>query len=61
MMEVPWHEGEKLTVRDANSVELYLTIATNYEMKYPDYTGEDPEIITRRIMEKVMANGLIIN
>ncbi|MEE9463825.1 MAG: glycoside hydrolase family 95 protein [Bacteroidales bacterium] len=43
-----------LTVRDANTVELYLTTATNYEMRYPDYTGDDPEIITNGIMEKAM-------
>ncbi len=43
-----------LTVRDANSVELYLTIATNYEMRYPDYTGDNPEIITNNIIEKVL-------
>ena len=43
-----------LTVRDANRVELYLTTATNFEMRYPDYTGDDPEIITDGIMEKVI-------
>lgn len=43
-----------LTVRDADNVELYLTTATNYEMRYPDYTGEDPEYITNGIMEKVV-------
>lgn len=48
-------DEKSLTIRGANSVELFLTMATNYEMEYPDYTGEDPEIITRSIMEKVMA------
>jgi len=43
-----------LTVRDANTVELYLTTATNFEMRYPDYTGDHPEFITNGIMEKVM-------
>ena len=47
-------EKENLTIREANSVELYLTTATNYEMKYPDYTGDDPGIITGDIMEKVL-------
>jgi alpha-L-fucosidase 2 len=42
-----------LTVRQANSVQIYLTTATNYEMRYPDYTGDDPELITNAIMEKV--------
>ena len=46
-------KGENLTIRDANSVELYLTTATNYEMRYPDYAGEDPENITNTIMQKV--------
>jgi len=47
------HTGEVLTVRNADSVEVYLTIATNYELKYPDYTGEDPDLITKSILEKV--------
>ncbi|MEI8049688.1 MAG: glycoside hydrolase family 95 protein, partial [Bacteroidota bacterium] len=43
-----------LTVSGANSVELYLTVATNYEMKYPDYTGDNPESITNEIIQKVI-------
>jgi len=42
-----------LTIRDANAVELYLTMATNYKMEYPSYLGEDPEIVTNNIMQKV--------
>ncbi len=44
-------EGDFLSVRDADSAELFLTVATNYEMKYPDYTGSDPEEITHSIMQ----------
>lgn len=46
-------EGDFLTVRSADSVELYLTVATDYEMKYPDYKGDDPEKITRDIINKL--------
>lgn len=46
---------KSLTVREANTVQVYLTTATNYEMRYPDYTGDDPEVITNGIMEKVVA------
>jgi alpha-L-fucosidase 2 len=48
---------ENLTIREANSVELYLATATNYEMRYPDYTGDDPENITNDIMDKVLTNN----
>jgi len=47
-------ENDTLAVRGANSVELYVTVATNYEMKYPDYTGEDPKDIVNRVMQKVL-------
>jgi alpha-L-fucosidase 2 len=47
-------ENNQLKVRDANSVEIFLTMATNYKMEYPDYTGEDPEITTTHILEKVI-------
>jgi alpha-L-fucosidase 2 len=46
-------EGSYLTVRDADSVELYLTVATNYRMKYPDYIGDNPEKITKDIMREL--------
>ncbi len=46
-------EGDFLTVREADAVELYLTVATNYEMKYPDYKGDDPEKITRDIINRL--------
>ena len=41
-------DGGFLTVRGSDDVEVYLTVATDYVMKYPDYTGVDPEKITRR-------------
>lgn len=47
-------ENGYLIVRDANSVELYMTVATNYKMKYPNYTGDDPEHITNEIIQKVL-------
>ncbi len=48
-------ENDELTVRNANSVELYMTVATNYEMKYPDYTGRDPKDIANSIIQKILA------
>jgi alpha-L-fucosidase 2 len=47
------HEGETMTIREAKSVELYLTIATNYSMKYPDYIGEDPEITCKNVLDQI--------
>lgn len=44
-------EDDYLAVREADSVELYLTIATNYKMQYPDYTGADPEEIADNILK----------
>jgi len=47
--------GDELTVRGANSVEIYLTMATNYVLRYPDYTGEDPEILTSRVIRNIQS------
>ncbi len=47
-------EGEYLTVRNSNSAEIYLTVATNYAMRYPDYTGSDPSVTTEDIMKNVI-------
>jgi alpha-L-fucosidase 2 len=46
-------DGEYLTVTNADSAEVYLTVATNYKMKYPDYAGENPESITRKIIKEL--------
>lgn len=50
-------EGDYLAVREADSVELYLTIATNYKMQYPDYTGGDPGEIADNILKTVDNNS----
>jgi alpha-L-fucosidase 2 len=42
-----------LGVKNANSAIIYLTMATNYKMKYPDYKGGDPVKIANTILEKV--------
>jgi len=47
-------ENDQISVRNANSVEIFLTMATNYKMEYPAYKGEGPEIKTTRVMEKVI-------
>ena len=47
--------GGKLSVLKASRVEVFLTIATNYRMKYPDYTGEDPEKVTHKILQKTLS------
>jgi len=46
-----------LSVRNANSVEVYLTIATNYALKYPDYIGDDPEILTKSILDQIASKN----
>jgi alpha-L-fucosidase 2 len=43
----------ELRINEANSVEMYLTIATNYTLKYPDYTGDDPDKTTGDIIERI--------
>ncbi|MDX1286407.1 MAG: glycoside hydrolase N-terminal domain-containing protein, partial [Draconibacterium sp.] len=50
-------EGDKLVVEDANSVEIFLTIATDYKMEYPNYRGENPRKITDRIMSESVLLG----
>lgn len=49
-------EGDSLTVRGSDAVELYLSVATDYVMKYPDYTGANPEKITGDIIRHVMGS-----
>jgi len=52
-----YNENSVLHVEDADAVELFLTAATNYRLHYPDYTGEDPGIITSQILEKALELG----
>ncbi len=49
--------ANSLTVRGSDTVELYLTVATDYEMRYPDYTGAKPEKITNDIIQNVVHNN----
>jgi alpha-L-fucosidase 2 len=48
-------EHDRLAVRDAHAVEIYLTIATNYKMEYPAYLGEDPATTTKEILQVALA------
>ena len=50
-------EGHKLTLKNADSVYVYLTTATNYKLEYPNYKGEDPSSITQEILEKALKKG----
>ena len=50
------HSHDRLTVSNADDVVVYLTMATNYRMKYPDYTGDDPGIITDGILQNALRN-----
>ncbi len=47
-------EDGYLTLENANSAVLFLTMATNYEMKYPDYVGAEPELITSKIIDNAI-------
>ncbi len=47
-------DGSSLIVRGSDTVEVYLTVATDYEMEYPDYTGADPEKITTDIIRNAV-------
>ncbi|MFT4734247.1 MAG: alpha-L-fucosidase 2 [Algoriphagus sp.] len=49
--------GNQLTLRGADDVVLYITMSTNYKMAYPDYTGEDPQIKNRDVIDKALVKG----
>jgi len=46
--------SDSLCVDHADTVIIYLTAATNYRLHYPDYSGENPAITNRQIMDKVL-------
>ncbi len=54
--EISSQDG-KLIVKNADAAELFLTMATNYKMEYPSYTGDDPEITTTSVMKNAVAKG----
>ncbi|RPI42154.1 MAG: glycoside hydrolase family 95 protein, partial [Bacteroidetes bacterium] len=43
---------ELLRIREADEVEVRLTIATDYRLQYPAYRGEQPGTIIARILEE---------
>jgi alpha-L-fucosidase 2 len=47
-------DKDHLSVIHADAVELCLTAATNYQMKYPGYTGENPGKMVDSIMENAL-------
>ncbi|HEY1793199.1 MAG TPA: glycoside hydrolase family 95 protein [Opitutaceae bacterium] len=49
--------GGRLEIAGAREVVLLVSIATNYRLHYPDYTGEDPDVTTRTIIGKAAALG----
>lgn len=50
--------GGKLTVKNATEATLYISAATDYEMKYPDYrSGVDPSTITIPLVEAASRLG----
>jgi alpha-L-fucosidase 2 len=46
--------GQLLTLRNATSAKLYITMSTDYQMEYPEYVGEDPEVKNRDVLESAM-------
>ena len=44
----------KLTLRDANSAEFYVTMATNYNLEYPEYIGADPAVTNQKALADAM-------
>jgi alpha-L-fucosidase 2 len=48
--------GDHLGLVKADAVELILTMTTNYRMKYPDYTGDDPGKTADSIMYDALLN-----
>ena len=50
-------QNGKLTLKNADRVDLFLTMATNYRMEYPEYTGKDPVSVTDSIISKAVESG----
>jgi alpha-L-fucosidase 2 len=50
-------ENSILHVQDADEVILYLAASTNYRLHYPDYVGDNPEMITEQVIEKALDLG----
>jgi alpha-L-fucosidase 2 len=49
-------DEDKLTLKGANSAELYITISTNYKMEYPAYVGENPAVKNRDVLDNALEN-----
>jgi len=52
-----YSENSMLHIKDADEATLYITAATNYKLHYPDYTGDDPELITGQLIENTLKLG----
>ena len=52
--EFPQSEGQ-LTVTDANSVVIYVTLATNYKNEYPDYRQDVENYAITNVTERMNA------
>lgn len=50
--EFPKSKGQ-LTVSDADSVTIYITLATNYKNVYPNYRQEDPDYAIKNVTERM--------
>jgi alpha-L-fucosidase 2 len=50
-------QNGELVLQNADRVDLFLTIATNYRMEYPHYTGEDPASITDSVLSAAVESG----
>ncbi|MBM1105468.1 glycoside hydrolase family 95 protein [Aurantibacter crassamenti] len=50
-------DAHRLTLKNADSAYVYVTMATNYKMEYPHYKGEDPLGITKNVINKAFAKG----
>ncbi len=48
---------DRLVVENADSAEIFLTIATDYKMEYPSYRGESPDIKTTAAIENAVKKG----
>lgn len=46
-----------LKVEGADTVDLFLTISTDYAMRYPDYRGEPPGTVVKRVLDVADAMG----
>lgn len=51
---------KKITIKNANSVVLLLSAATNYKLSYPDYRGNNPQAYVEQTLGAAASKGFSV-